>query len=111
MPIDIDRLNEAELIELNHRIVSRLKFLRDMRAHASMLSFSIGEKVSFQPPDRGPLFGTITRYNRKSVTVITDAGEHWTVGPTLLRKLKPVAEAAPAGGTGQAAPGLPRPAD
>lgn len=31
--IDIDRLNEAELIDLNHRVVARLKFLQQMRAH------------------------------------------------------------------------------
>lgn len=36
--IDIDRLTEAELFDLNHRIVARLKFLQQMRAHAGMLS-------------------------------------------------------------------------
>ncbi len=52
MSIDIDRLTEAELIDLNHRIVARLKFLSQMRAHASMLNFSIGERVAFDPPNR-----------------------------------------------------------
>jgi hypothetical protein len=33
--IDIDKLSEKELIDLNNRVVARLKFLRDMRAHAS----------------------------------------------------------------------------
>jgi len=27
MPIDIDELTESELIDLNHRIVTRLRFL------------------------------------------------------------------------------------
>ena len=31
MPIDIDSLTEPELIDLNHRIVARLRVLRDMR--------------------------------------------------------------------------------
>lgn len=88
MPIDIDVLNEAELIELNHRIVARLKFLHEMKLHARMLDFSIGEKVSFQPEGRPVLFGIITRYNRKTVTLITEAGEPWNVAPGLLRKLK-----------------------
>jgi hypothetical protein len=35
MAIDIDRLTEAELIDLNRRIVERLRFLQQMRAHAS----------------------------------------------------------------------------
>ena len=32
MKIDIDKLTEAELIDLNNRIVERLKFLQQMRA-------------------------------------------------------------------------------
>jgi hypothetical protein len=74
--IDIDKLSEKELIDLNNRVVARLKFLRDMRAHASMLKFSLGERVTFQPDGRSPLFGVITKYNRKSVTVITEDGQH-----------------------------------
>ena len=98
MAIDIDRLTESELIDLNNRIVARLKFLQQMRAHASMLEFSLGERVSFQPDGHPVLFGIITKYNRKSVTVITETGQHWTVAPTFLRKIKPVREAAPEGG-------------
>ncbi len=30
--IDIDRLSEAELVDLNHRVVERLRFLQQMRA-------------------------------------------------------------------------------
>ena len=40
MTINIDNLKEPELIDLNNRIVARLKFLREMRAHKSMLEFS-----------------------------------------------------------------------
>lgn len=86
MAIDIDNLTEAELVDLNHRIVERLKFLQQMRAHASMLEFSIGEKVSFQPEGHPMLHGIITKYNRKSVTVITENGQHWNVAPMFLRK-------------------------
>jgi hypothetical protein len=89
MPIDIDRLTEAELIDLNNRVVARLKFLSQMRAHASMLDFSIGERVSFQPHGHPLLTGIIAKYNRKSVTVITEHGQQWNVAPTFLRKTKP----------------------
>ena len=84
MKIDIDKLNEDELIDLNHRIVARLRFLNQMRAHSQMLDFRIGDRVLFQPEGRPPLFGIITRYNKKTVTVITDAGQHWNVAPGLL---------------------------
>jgi hypothetical protein len=92
MPIDIDQLSEPELVDLNNRIVARLRLLQQMRAHASMLEFRLGERVSFQPDGHPVLFGVITKYNRKSVTVITEAGQHWTVAPTFLRKLKAVKE-------------------
>jgi hypothetical protein len=93
LAIDINRLTEPELVDLNNRIVARLKFLQQMRAHASMLEFSLGERVSFQPDGHPVLFGIITKYNRKSVTVITETGQHWTVAPIFLRKIKPVREA------------------
>jgi hypothetical protein len=96
--IDIDKLTEPELVDLNNRIVARLRFLQQMRAHASMLEFSLGERVSFQPEGHPVLFGVITKYNRKSVTVITETGQHWTVAPAFLRKIKPVGEAEPEGG-------------
>lgn len=82
--IDIDRLTEAELIDLNHRIVERLRLLQHMRAHVGMLEFRIGERVTFQPDGRGPVQGMLVRYNRKSVTVVTDDGHRWNVSPSLL---------------------------
>ena len=86
MKIDIDKLGEAELIDLNHRIVERLRFLSQMRRHSQMLDFKIGERVTFHPDAHPALFGVVTRYNRKTVTVITDTGQHWNVAPGLLRK-------------------------
>ncbi|HEX9565756.1 MAG TPA: hypothetical protein VF981_17375 [Gemmatimonadaceae bacterium] len=87
MRIDIDTLTEAELIDLNHRIVARLGFLRQMRAHADMLEFRIGDRVEFSADARPRVVGILTRYNRKTVTVITDAGERWNVAPALLRRV------------------------
>jgi len=87
MRIDIDGLTEAELIDLNNRLVERLKFLNHMRAHSQMLEFKIGDRVSFQPEGRPLQVGMLTRYNKKTVTVITESGEHWNVAPGLLRHL------------------------
>jgi hypothetical protein len=47
MKIDIDRLTESELVELNHCIVARLNLLSQMRAHKEMLEFKIGNRVTF----------------------------------------------------------------
>jgi hypothetical protein len=85
--IDIDFLTEEELIELNHKVVARLRFLSQMRSHSAMLDFRIGERVKFHPDGHPELIGTIIRYNKKTVTIITDAGQHWNVSPSLLTKV------------------------
>jgi hypothetical protein len=59
-----------------------------MRAHAKMLEFKIGDRVAFQAEGRPPVVGMLTRYNRKTVTVVTDSGEQWNVPPGLLREAK-----------------------
>jgi hypothetical protein len=86
--IDIDHLTEAELVDLNHRIVERLRFLDQVRAHTQMLTYRIGDRVRFQPAGRPPVVGMLVRYNRKSVTVITDDGQRWNVSPALLSKVE-----------------------
>src|ERR1700747_3175096 len=87
MPIDIDSLTEAELVDLNNRIVERLRFMHQARSHKRMLDFKIGDRVSFYPEGRGMVVGILTRYNRKTVTVITEAGERWNVAPVFLRRI------------------------
>jgi hypothetical protein len=84
--IDIDLLSEQELIDLNHKIVSRLRFLREMRSHSAMMHFRIGEKVRFHPSGHPEVVGTLTRYNKKSVTVIAEDGMRWNVHPSFLSK-------------------------
>ncbi len=84
--INIDELTEAELIDLNHRIVERLRFFSQMRAHGQMLEFKIGDRVTFWPEGRQPVVGMLTRYNRKTVTVITDDGHRWNVSRGFLQR-------------------------
>ena len=95
MKIDIDKLAEAELVDLNNRIVARLRFLNEMRAHSQMLEFKIGDRVAFQPDDRPSMVGVLTRYNKKTVTVITESGQHWNVSPGLLRRVADPEKAGP----------------
>lgn len=85
MKIDIDKLTEQELIDLNHRVVERLRFLAQMRAHGEMLRFSIGQRVSFDPGNHSMVTGTLMKYNKKTVTVISDDGQRWNVSPGYLR--------------------------
>src|SRR3972149_78281 len=87
MSIDIDKLTQAELAELNNPIVERLRFLRHLLAHAERLCVRIVARVEFPPGAPPPVVGMLTRYNKKTVTVITDTGERWNVDPHLLRRV------------------------
>lgn len=83
--IDIDHLTEAELADLNRRIVERLRLMNQVRAHRAMLEFRIGDRVTFEGQDGVPVVGILTRYNQKSVTVIADDGLRWNVSPRFLK--------------------------
>ena len=48
-----------------------------------MLAFTIGDRVTFEPPGHRPVNGMLTRYNKKTVTVITDDGEQRNVSPVV----------------------------
>jgi hypothetical protein len=92
MDFDIEDLTYGELVDLNRRIIERLKMLDQIDAHHRMMEFSIGERVTFAPVGREPVTGTICRYNRKTVTVTSDAGDAWRVPPHLLRRATPPGE-------------------
>jgi NADPH-dependent 2,4-dienoyl-CoA reductase/sulfur reductase-like enzyme len=97
MPIDIDGLDETELIDLNHRIVARLRVLGELRAHRGMLQFRIGDRVAFQPPGEGVIEGTLAKYNRKTVTVVVADGRIWRVSPNYLMRVVASASDSPPG--------------
>lgn len=88
MDIDLDKLSVEELVALNHRIVARLKMLETLQTHKSMMAFHPGARVSFEGNQGERLLGTLTKFNRKTVTVITDNGQRWNVSPHLLSPLK-----------------------
>ena len=94
MPIDIDGLSFEELLELNQRVVARLKMLESMQAHVEMMAFNIGARVSFEALN-GRLLGTLVKYNRKTVTVVTDNGQRWNISPHLLSPVKDTGPAQP----------------
>src|SRR5512143_471720 len=89
MTIEIDHMTEAELIDLNRRIVERLRFLQQRRAHATLLKFSIGDRVTVDTNDGRTVVGALVRYNKKTVSVLTDDGHRWNVSPRFLRPVEP----------------------
>jgi hypothetical protein len=87
MPIDITKFSEAQLVELNHRIVARLRTLQEARMTQQMQSFRVGDRVSFHAPGHDPKTGIVIKCNRKTVTVITDDQHQWNVAPVFLARV------------------------
>src|SRR5690349_24225851 len=54
--------------DLNHRIVERLRFLQQMKAHAKMLEFKIGDRVAFRA-EGGGVDRKSTRLNSSHVEI------------------------------------------
>jgi len=96
MPIDIDGLSYEELVQLNHRVVERLKMLEAMQAHVDMMAFNLGARVSFDS-QFGRQLGTVVKYNRKTVTVLGDDSRQWRISPSLLSSVKDVDQTPHAG--------------
>jgi len=88
MTTDIDTMTVEELVALNHRIVERLKFLESLQTHQDMMAFNIGARVSFESSSGGRQLGTLVKFNRKTVTVMTDNGQRWNISPHLLSTVK-----------------------
>jgi len=92
MSIDLDALSREELIALNHQIVERLKMLDTLETHQSMLQFHPGARVTFAGTSGERRTGTLLKFNRKTVTVVTDDGQRWNISPLLPSPLKDVSK-------------------
>jgi len=64
--------------------------LDSMHTHKEMMQFSPGDQVCFEPPGRDKQIGTLVKYNKKTVTIITESGQKWNVSPHLLSKIRSV---------------------
>ena len=81
----LDLLTEEELVQLNRIIVARIRLMQQIKAHGQMMNLRLGQRVRFTTAAGQLVRGTISRHNRKSVTVITDDGHQWRVSPSLLQ--------------------------
>jgi hypothetical protein len=82
--LDLTRLSEDDLLELNRRIVERLRLLRSAKSLVQLARFSLGMIVEFDTDDGRTISGTVARLNQRTATVVTSSGR-WRVSPSLLR--------------------------
>lgn len=88
MSIELDDLSYDELLDLNGRIIARLKHLEAADALNAMMKFNLGAKVCFDSSSRhGMQTGTIIKFNPKTVVVLTDEGHRWKISPQMLSPL------------------------
>ena len=61
MWLDLAKLSEDELLELNRRIVERLHLMRSARNLTKLARLSVGMTVEFDTDDGRTLCGTVAR--------------------------------------------------
>ena len=49
--------------------------------------FQLGDQINFSHPINGRMTGILLKHNEKTVTIVTDSGQHWDVSPHLLKKV------------------------
>ena len=74
MVLDITKLSEDELHELNRRVMERLQFIRSAKSLARLARFSVGMTVEFDIDDGRTISGTVARLNQKTATVVSTVG-------------------------------------
>ena len=84
MSIDIDGLSYDELLDLNDRIIARLKHLDAADTIDAMMKLTLGSKVCFDSGKHGIQVGTLIKFNQKTVSVLTEDGRRWKVSPQYL---------------------------
>ena len=84
MRIDIDTLSKEELLDLNRRIVERLKYLAARETLEVSKKFRVGDTVEFQS-EESTIQGIVIRINRKTLSIKTKEGQ-WIIPPQFLKK-------------------------
>ena len=87
MSIELDDLSYDELLDLNGRIIERLKLLDATDTINAMMKLNVGAKVCFDSSRHGMQTGTIIKFNPKTVVVLTDEGHRWKISPQMLSPL------------------------
>lgn len=85
MKFDIDTLSREELVDLNRRILERLKYLAARETLEVSRRFRVGDLVEFQDK-KSVIQGIVIRINQKTLSIKTKEGQ-WNVPPQFLKKV------------------------
>ena len=84
----IEDLTLEQLLAMNKMICQRIRELRERKTLQALIELQLGMDVVFDTTE-GPVFGIVTKINRKTVNVIAEDGTPYRVSPSLL---KPITE-------------------
>ena len=92
---NINNLTEQQLLELNNKIVDRIKELRRQQSRKNKQSLHVGQKVSFKNYQGLTLTGSIVKVKRTRAIVEVSSGNleyvnHTTRWDVALNMLNPI---------------------
>ena len=83
--ININALSMDELLDLNKRIVSRLKEINAQEQAKAASQFRMGDIVSFvKTDDNIKVTGFILSIRKTKISILSETMKKWTVSPALL---------------------------
>ena len=86
MTIDLDltKYSDADLIDLNRRIVAYISAKRRLERARDLARFHPGDRVWFRTEDGLRITGVVVRINQKTISIHTDDHHDWRVSPHVL---------------------------
>jgi preprotein translocase subunit YajC len=84
--VRIEDLTLEQLLAMNKMICQRIRELRERKTLQALIELQLGMDVVFDTTE-GPVFGIVTKINRKTVSVMAEDGTHYRVSPSLLKPL------------------------
>ena len=84
----IEDLTLEQLLAMNKMICQRIRELRERKTLQALIELQLGMDVVFDTTE-GPVFGIVTKINRKTVNVMAEDGTPYRVSPSLP---KPITE-------------------
>lgn len=82
----IDDLSDDEIYQLYRQLADKVRLIREYAEELALNSFHPLERVYFHK-NRMHIEGVVVQINRRTVSIITDGGERWTVAPQFLTKV------------------------
>ncbi|UZE97219.1 transposase [Alkalimarinus alittae] len=83
----IDEMNLDQLLELNEMICARIEEVRAQQDLDALKNLRLGQQVHFDS-QKGPIFGTVIKMNRKTIIVQTEGGRQWKIPAGIAAPIK-----------------------